>query len=74
MIASPSAGYAKYLKSPNSLSKEEYPMREGITLQCTECKNKNYQTNKNKRNDPDRIELSKYCKFCRKHTAHKETR
>ena len=49
-------------------------MREGITLQCTECKNKNYQTNKNKRNDPDRIELNKYCKFCRKHTAHKETR
>ena len=48
--------------------------REIITLQCTECKNKNYQTNKNKRNDPDRIELTKYCKFCRKHTAHKETR
>ncbi|MFY9135505.1 MAG: 50S ribosomal protein L33, partial [Bacillota bacterium] len=29
---------------------------------------------KNKRNDPDRIELKKYCKFCRAHTLHKETR
>jgi large subunit ribosomal protein L33 len=49
-------------------------MREGITLQCNECKNRNYQTVKNKRNDPDRIELKKYCKFCRAHTLHKETR
>lgn len=49
-------------------------MREGVTLQCTDCKRKNYQTNKNKRNDPDRIELKKYCKFCRSHTLHKETR
>ncbi|WP_418843411.1 50S ribosomal protein L33, partial [Phascolarctobacterium succinatutens] len=25
-------------------------------------------------NDPDRIELNKYCKFCKKHTLHKETK
>ncbi len=49
-------------------------MREGITLQCGECKNRNYQTTKNKKNDPDRIERRKYCKFCRTHTLHKETR
>ncbi|MGB4336964.1 MAG: 50S ribosomal protein L33 [Bacillota bacterium] len=49
-------------------------MREGITLQCSECKNRNYQTMKNKKNDPDRIERRKYCKFCRAHTLHKETR
>ena len=29
---------------------------------------------KNKKNDPDRIEFSKYCKFCKKHTLHKETK
>jgi large subunit ribosomal protein L33 len=29
---------------------------------------------KNKKNDPDRIEMQKYCKFCKKHTAHKETK
>ncbi|MDD5086045.1 MAG: 50S ribosomal protein L33 [Candidatus Omnitrophica bacterium] len=47
-------------------------MREIITLACTECKNRNYSTRKNKKQTPDRIELSKYCKFCRKHTVHKE--
>ncbi|MGN0773925.1 MAG: 50S ribosomal protein L33, partial [Candidatus Ventricola sp.] len=25
-------------------------------------------------NNPDRIEMSKYCRFCKKHTTHKETR
>ena len=49
-------------------------MRNLITLACTECKQRNYQTNKNKMNDPDRIELNKYCKFCKKHTLHKETK
>jgi len=49
-------------------------MRVGITLACTECKQRNYATTKNKKNDPDRIEFSKYCKFCKKHTAHKETK
>jgi len=49
-------------------------MRVNITLACTECKRRNYDTTKNKKNDPDRIELNKYCKFCRKHTLHRETR
>ncbi|MCX7739357.1 MAG: 50S ribosomal protein L33 [Hydrogenothermaceae bacterium] len=47
-------------------------MREIITLACTECKRKNYTTTKNKRKHPDRLELKKYCKFCKKHTAHRE--
>ena len=49
-------------------------MRVKITLACQECKQRNYNTTKNKKNDPDRIELSKYCRFCKKHTAHKETK
>lgn len=49
-------------------------MRVKITLACTECKQRNYNTMKNKKNDPDRIELTKHCKFCRKHTLHKETK
>ncbi len=49
-------------------------MRENITIACTECKQRNYETSKNKRNNPDRIEVQKYCKFCGKHTAHKETK
>ena len=48
--------------------------RPPITLACETCKRRNYVTTKNKTNTRDRIELSKYCKWCRQHTAHKETR
>ena len=34
-------------------------MRTAITLACTECKQRNYRTNKNKKNNPDRLELKK---------------
>ncbi|MEW5736046.1 MAG: 50S ribosomal protein L33 [Thermodesulfobacteriota bacterium] len=47
-------------------------MRVKITLSCTECKQRNYQKNKNKRTTPDRLEFKKYCRFCRKHTLHRE--
>ena len=47
-------------------------MRTRITMACTECKQRNYDTMKNKKNDPDRIEFKKYCKFCKKHKVHKE--
>ena len=36
-------------------------VRPKITLACEECKNRNYITRKNRRNDPDRLELKKYC-------------
>ncbi len=29
---------------------------------------------KNKKNDPERLQLNKYCPFCKKHTAHKESK
>ena len=45
-----------------------------ITLQCTECKERNYTTTKNKRNDPDRLELRKFCPRCRVHRSHRETK
>ncbi|MBO4459470.1 MAG: 50S ribosomal protein L33 [Clostridiales bacterium] len=48
--------------------------RDKLTLACSECKQRNYQTYKNKKNDTDRLELKKYCPFCRKHTIHKETK
>ncbi|HRZ13647.1 MAG TPA: 50S ribosomal protein L33 [Kiritimatiellia bacterium] len=46
--------------------------REIITLACTECKQRNYTTTRNKRKTTERVELKKYCRFERKHTAHKE--
>ena len=49
-------------------------MRETITLQCGDCKNRNYTTTKNKKKTTERLEMSKYCRFCRKHTSHKESK
>ncbi len=48
--------------------------REIITLACTECKRRNYTTDKNRRSTPGRLEMKKYCRFERKHTLHRETR
>lgn len=48
--------------------------RVQVTLECTECKRRNYITIKNKLNDRERIELKKYCRWERRHTVHKETR
>ncbi|HLG00525.1 MAG TPA: 50S ribosomal protein L33 [Acidimicrobiia bacterium] len=48
--------------------------RVQVTMACEDCKRRNYITMKNKNNDRDRIELKKYCRFCRSHTPHKETR
>ena len=45
-----------------------------ITLECPECGSRGYVSSKNRRNDPDRLELQKYCQRCRKHTLHRETR
>ena len=45
-----------------------------ITLARTECKQRNYNTTKNKKNNPDRLEMKKYCRFCKKHTVHRETK
>ena len=45
-------------------------MRTKITLECTECKQRNYNMTKDKKNHPDRMETKKYCRFCKKHTLH----
>ena len=49
-------------------------MRTKITMECTECKQRNYDNMKNKKYDPERLELKKYCRFCKKHTVHKEAK
>ncbi len=48
--------------------------RERITLACSECKQRNYDTKKNKMNTPDKLEMMKFCRFCNKHTIHRETK
>jgi large subunit ribosomal protein L33 len=49
-------------------------MRLTVTIACTECKQRNYTTEKNKRNNAERIEMKKHCKFCNSHTLHRETK
>jgi large subunit ribosomal protein L33 len=48
--------------------------RDIITLQCTECKERNYTTTKNKKKTPDRLEFKKFCPRCRTHVPHRETK
>ena len=49
-------------------------VRTKITLACTECKRRNYNLTKDKKPHPDRMETKKYCRFCKTHTMHKETK
>ena len=49
-------------------------MRAIVQLACQECKRRNYSTTKNKQTTPDRLEFKKYCRFCRKHTTHRESK
>jgi len=46
-----------------------------ISLACSECKRRNYTYRRNKKKkNPKKLELRKYCRFCRKHTIHKEVK
>lgn len=58
----------EYIKS------EVEVVRTRITLECTECKNRNYNMTKDKKTHPERMETKKYCRFCKSHTLHKETK
>ncbi len=49
-------------------------VRPKITLACVDCKERNYITKKNRRNNPDRLEMKKFCPRDKKHTLHRETR
>jgi large subunit ribosomal protein L33 len=46
--------------------------RQQVILVCSECKEQNHFTDKNKKLHPDRMEVKKYCPHCRKTTIHRE--
>lgn len=48
--------------------------RARLTLKCSECGHENYRTEKNKRNTDGKLELKKFCSFCKKTTVHKEAK
>ena len=65
------------LREPNAARRtpdRNAAMRDIISLACGECKRRNYSTTKNKKKTSERLEFSKFCRFCRKHTPHKETK
>ena len=45
-----------------------------IKFECTDCKKINYYSQKNKKTIKERLELKKFCKHCKKHVPHKETK
>jgi large subunit ribosomal protein L33 len=45
-----------------------------IHLACTVCKERTYTTEKNRKNDSQRLEFKKYCPRCRQHTLHREAK
>jgi large subunit ribosomal protein L33 len=49
-------------------------MREIIYLSCGDCKRRTYTSKKDKRKSPEKLSLKKFCRFCGKHTLHKETK
>jgi len=56
------------------MASKKKDIRPVIILACNECKERNYVTEKNRRNDPNRMEFRKYCPRCQKHTLHRETK
>ena len=63
---------------PRSLNRrtdaERRMPRDKIILECTECKNRNFFADKNKRKHPERVERRKYCPRCDTHRVHKESK
>jgi large subunit ribosomal protein L33 len=49
-------------------------MRDTVQMQCTECKRKNYTTDKNKKTTPGKLEFKKFCKFCGNRKVHRESK
>ena len=47
--------------------------RDLLALVCSVCKHQNYISARNKINTPEKLSLNKYCRYCKKHTLHKET-
>ncbi len=48
--------------------------RDIVALACSECKRRNYSTTRNKKKQAERLQLKKFCPFCRTHVLHKEAK
>jgi large subunit ribosomal protein L33 len=56
------------------MAKKSSEARIIITLACNDCRERNYTSTKNRRNDTQRLEFNKFCPRCRGHKVHREVR
>ncbi len=49
------------------------PGRVPVTLACSECKARNYKKTRSAA-DVTPLEMKKFCKQCKRHTLHRETK
>lgn len=47
--------------------------KKKVALACSECGSRNYTLTENP-NWQERLEVKKFCKYCNKHTIHRETK
>lgn len=47
--------------------------KKKVALACSECGSRNYSIAENV-NRVERLEVKKFCKYCGKHTIHRETK
>lgn len=45
-----------------------------VKMRCDECNKLNYYTRKNSKQVKRKLEFKKFCKWCRKHTLHNESK
>ena len=45
-----------------------------VKMACQDCKRTNYWTRKNRKGVERKLELKKFCKWCKKHVTHKESK
>jgi len=57
-----------------TMASKSADVRPKITMACVDCQERNYITKKNRRNDPDRMEMKQFCPRCKASTLHRETR
>lgn len=43
-------------------------------LACSDCGQRNYQMTPTQMGQTKRLEIKKFCRYCNKHTLHKETK
>jgi len=49
-------------------------MKKKLALACTVCGSRNYTKEVGAKVRTERLEINKYCRYCKTHTLHRETK